>query len=583
MTFSRWARKMVADTLQPAARLESCENWRTRFVIAALFCLGIILGGNADAQEQRRRVLILYPYNNLFPTSILTGDATIRRLNARAGASLELYTEFLDLGRFSGAAYEEQAALALANKYRDRRPEIVIALGPRALRFVVRNRELSHLDVPVVFCCTSRARLARLNSTSDLTGIISEFKIADTLALAKHLQPNAREIAIVAGASEFDKTSVGIARRQLANFEKDYKITELVGLRHEVLIENIKRLPRDTIVILLTMFTDGAGRPYITPELVPELSEASTAPIYTPYEAYLGRGVVGGNSNSLQKVGAEVADLALEVLGGTDPAAMPPRLTGGNANRVDWRQVKRWGFKENALPSGTDIRYRMPTLWEHYHWHIIGIIALILVLTAIIAILAIERRRRRGAEVDLRQRVLEVFHLNSSAVAGALSASVVHEIRQPLGAIMNYAEAASLHLKTEPPNIERVEQILASIRLDDKRAVDIVAHLRELLKKRDETELEQFNLNDVVHEAVQIVRPEARKRGIDINACQTTGRLEVRGDRIQLRQVILNLAMNALDAMQNCAPGGKVFVETAMASDSTAEVIVVRLRDRHQR
>ena len=281
--------------------------------------------------------------------------------------------------------------------------------------------------------------------------------------------------------------------------------------------------------------------------------------------------------NSLQKVGAEVADLALEVLGGTDPAAMPPRPTGGNANRVDWRQIKRWGFKESALPRGTDIRYRMPTLWEQYHWHIIGIIALILVLTAIVATLAIERRRRRGAEVDLRQRVLEVFHLNSSAVAGALSASVVHEIRQPLGAIMNYAEAASLHLKTEPPNIERVEQILASIRLDDKRAVDIVAHLRELLKKRDETELEQFNLNDVVHEAVQIVRPEARKRGLDINACQTTGRLEVRGDRIQLRQVILNLAMNALDAMQNCAPGGKVFVETAMASDSTAEVIVADL------
>ena len=119
--------------------------------------------------------------------------------------SLELYTDFLDLGRFSGEAYERRTASYLADKYRDREPEVVIALGPQALRFVLRNLSISpftaaclllHLALP--------ARDAEMRP-KPITGIISEFDISKTLALARHLQPNARQIVVIAGATEFDR------------------------------------------------------------------------------------------------------------------------------------------------------------------------------------------------------------------------------------------------------------------------------------------------------------------------------------------------------------------------------------------
>src|SRR5215468_6647112 len=168
---------------------------------------------------------------------------------------------------------------------------------------------------------------------------------------------------------------------------------------------------------------------------------------------------------------------------------------------------------------------------------------------------AAQQAKPKIVEVKLHARELEVIHLNRTATAGALSASVAHELNQPLGAIQSYAEAAALYLQADPPDIERAEQILANIRRDDQRAADIISHLRGLLKKRDELELQECDLNKTVRDALQILRPEALKRGIALDAYEAKSPLPVRADPIHLQQVILNLAVNGMDAMQDCAPG----------------------------
>ena len=165
--------------------------------------------------------------------------------------------------------------------------------------------------------------------------------------------------------------------------------------------------------------------------------------------------------------------------------------------------------------------------------------------------------------------------MNRTAVAGALSASVAHELNQPLGAIRSYAEAAALYLKADPPNIERVEKILASISGDNQRAADIIDHLRGLLKKKEADELEEFDLTEVVKDTLEIVRPEASKKGVELNVTHANGSLPVRADRVHVQQVILNLAMNGLDAMHSCTPGsGKMSIETALVDETAIEVSV---------
>ena len=231
------------------------------------------------------------------------------------------------------------------------------------------------------------------------------------------------------------------------------------------------------------MFADGAGRFFIQPEMAREVADASGAPVYTPYEGQLGTGVIGGFMNSFERIGNEVAELALDVLAGVAPSAIPPRPTTGGAVKVDWRQLKRWNISESRLPAGSEVHFREFSVWERYRWHIAAVVLLVLAQAAALAWMYIERRRRRIAQAALQQRLLEVIHLNRTATASALSASVAHELNQPLAAIQSYADAAELYLKASPPNIERVEEILANIRSDDQRAAEIISHFRGLLQE----------------------------------------------------------------------------------------------------
>jgi signal transduction histidine kinase len=247
-------------------------------------------------------------------------------------------------------------------------------------------------------------------------------------------------------------------------------------------------------------------------------------------------------------------------------------MTAGASVKVDWRQLKRWNIAERDLPPGSQVHFREPNLWEQYRWYIIAVAGVLLAQAAALAWMYMERRRRQVAQGALRQRLLEVIHLNRSAVAGALSASVAHELNQPL---QSYAEAAELYLKADPPNIARVEQILANIRRDDQRAAEIISHFRGLLKRRDVAELQEFDVNDIVRNTLGILDAEAMSRGVAISANHAESALPVRADQVHLQQVILNLAVNGMDAMQNCAAGtGRMSIETALAGESEVEVTV---------
>jgi C4-dicarboxylate-specific signal transduction histidine kinase len=170
---------------------------------------------------------------------------------------------------------------------------------------------------------------------------------------------------------------------------------------------------------------------------------------------------------------------------------------------------------------------------------------------------------------------MQVIHLNRSATTGALSASVAHELNQPLAAILSYAEAGEIYLKANPPNIERAQEVLASIRQDDGRAANIISHVRQLLKQGDASEWEAFDFGDILREALEIVRPEAIKQNVAITVVEADGSLPVRAHAIHLQQVILNLAMNGMDAMQDCPPGrAAMSFEAAINGHSTIEVSV---------
>ena len=121
--------------------------------------------------------------------------------------------------------------------------------------------------------------------------------------------------------------------------------------------------------------------------------------------------------------------------------------------------MQRWGISESNLPPGSTVYFREPTVWKRYSWQIALITAVILVQAALISALLREHRRRQFAEVQSRQRMAELAHVNRFSTAGELTASIAHEINQPLGSILTNAETAQAILKSPSPDIAELNEI----------------------------------------------------------------------------------------------------------------------------
>ena len=497
-----------------------------------------------------------------------------RLLNAGSERHFSVYSEHLDLSRFPGTQHHEVLRTHLQNKYRDRPIGVLVAQGSSSLEFLMRSRAQLWPEVPVVFAGVDTETANRLNLPPDVTGTIRQLTFRNAVTTAQALVPNLKRFALVGDPWERQAVRKHY-KDEIAALADQFEFIDLIGLPMTEIRKRVAALPENTAIIYTAINVDGAGVAYIPREALAAVAEVANRPIGIDAETSIGYGGTGGLVTRPDLIGQQTAQIVLRIFNGERPSEIP--ITVGEFIKpvFDWRQLQSFGISESMLPPGSEVRFRELSLWEQHRSEMIAIFFAILLQTALIGWLLFEHHRRRIVEMELRARLLEVIHLNRTATAGALSASVAHELNQPLGAIQSYAEAATLYLKADPPDIERVERILANIRRDNQRAADIISHLRGLLKKRDEIELQEFDLNDAVRDALQILRPEALKRGVALDAHEAKSPLPVRADPIHLQQVILNLAVNGMDAMQDCAPGGgKISIQTALADESAIEVRV---------
>jgi signal transduction histidine kinase len=153
-------------------------------------------------------------------------------------------------------------------------------------------------------------------------------------------------------------------------------------------------------------------------------------------------------------------------------------------------------------------------------------------------------------------------------MAGELTATIAHEINQPLGAILTNIETAELMVKSPAPDLQEIGEILADIRRDDERASEVIGRLRSLLKKAP-FELKQIDLNEVVRETVRFLSALAIAREVDLTSFIAPTPLPVKGDLIQLQQVLLNLIVNAMDAMSGM-PSNKRRITVSTGRDGNS-------------
>jgi signal transduction histidine kinase len=167
----------------------------------------------------------------------------------------------------------------------------------------------------------------------------------------------------------------------------------------------------------------------------------------------------------------------------------------------------------------------------------------------------------------------ELAHVNRYSTAGELTASIAHELNQPLGSIMVNTETAELMIKSPAPDLEEIGEILADIRRDDQRASEVILRLRSLLKKAP-FELKDVDLNEVARETIEFLSALAIAREVDLTSLINQTPLPIKGDRIQLQQVILNLIVNAIDAMSGMPSAERKITVSTARDDNSAHLSV---------
>lgn len=668
------------------------------YLVVAAFALALGLGCvAARADDPPRRIYLLEGLSPAQPAGLRTRAAFEQRLKEKSSDRFEIFIDFLELGRFPGAAHEARMARLLSEKYAQNPPDLLVPISRGALQFLLQNRASLAPPAPIVYCCVDHIAADAMDLPRNVTGVVTQHDWAKTLALARGLQPDARNLVVIAGGSDYDRAWRDDALREIQPQLQRFEARYLFGLPYDDMLKEVSRLSGDTIVLLVPYFADGSGRPRVPLEVAADVSKASPAPVYSPLATSLGHGIVGGYTNSYEAQGEAAADLALDVLAGKDPATLPRQVKPPATYQVDARQLARWNLSAADLPPGAAVWFKLPSFWEQHR----AAIAAFGLQSFILAIVLIQMRKRKQAERSLKEseermafaaastniglwqielpagrlwttehcrrmfgraediemtiadivaavhpgdrpsveasiesaarqgtqlwndfRVVlpggevrwinarghprfddhgkpirlsgifadissrkeaeaeaqsqrdEIAHLMRVSVMGELSGAIAHELNQPLTAILANAQTARLLMRAKDPDVGMVSEILDDIVHEDNRANEVIQRLRGLMR-RGERKSEPVDLNTLIESTMRLLNSELITRGVRTEVELANDLPQISGDSVQLQQVLLNLAMNAMDAMSATEPAQRhITVATRHDGNGTVEAVV---------
>ena len=548
---------------------------RRIFVTAGLVVfLAASLGCPAGFAAEPKRVMLLHSFGQGFKPWSEYAKAIRVELERQSPWPLDITEHSLVTARSPDEDPEVPFVEYLRALSAKRLPDIIVSIGAPAAAFVQRHRQQLFAATPMVLMAVDQRRVQYSDLTANDTAVAVRINYLSAFENILQVLPNTKDVLVVVGTSpieKFWKEAIGKEVEPLAN---QIKLSWTDELSFEALLKQASALPPHTAIFWELMIVDAAGVVHEGDTPLTRLHAVANAPIFSYDESFFGSGVVGGPLLLVADSSQQAAAVAVRILGGEKPGEIRAPPVQFASPMFDWREMQRWGVSEGRLPPGSKILFRGPTAWEQYHAYILAVTAAILIQAALIIWLLYEHRRRRVAEVEARQRMSELAHMNRRATVGELSASLAHELNQPLGSILTNAETAELIANSPSPDMAEIKEIMADIKRDDQRAAEIIRRLRNILKKTP-SETKDFDLNEVVREVFDFLAVQAGARGVALSNVPAQQMLQVHGDRIQVQQVVLNLILNGMEAMAD-APAGqrKIIGRLAQLDDTFAEISI---------
>jgi ABC-type uncharacterized transport system substrate-binding protein len=305
----------------------------------------------AVAQEALpRTVLTIHWGAEDFPGTAVIDAAIRKALQSRATAPVNYYAEYLESETFPS----ELATLALRDyirrKFDGRRIDVVVADTTPALQFVIRFREELFPRVPIAFIAGRIPDAIAQHTVADITGVLSEAALGETLDLALRLHPSVKRVFVVAQAPNVESYDARI-RAALGRFSERVVLTYVKEESVPRLLATVRAISQPALILYARYTPADTETVVCSVEVARLVAEASSVPIYGVDDLYIGSGIVGGMMRGGQTTGTRLGQIARQILDGTPPENIPIEPVP-LVPTFDWRQLQRWGIDTSRLPVG---------------------------------------------------------------------------------------------------------------------------------------------------------------------------------------------------------------------------------------
>jgi PAS domain S-box-containing protein len=414
-----------------------------RIMILISLMVGCLSFENVAAEQGTKRVFVLNSFNRgyTWTDNMLLG---IEDAFTLSGIQVETYTIFMDMKRIPPTPqYFSQLKALIHEGYKDIHFDAVLACDNDALDFMRKYRDELFPGVPVVFSSINNFNESMLDGRNDLTGTSENADYVGTIQSALKLRPTANQVVVIV-----DGTTTGLAHRWAVEkirtqFPPNITFTylSLADITLNELAKKLSQLSSNSIVLLLQHFIDKTGVSYTIQESTPLLTQSASVPVFVASDIRVGLGALGGHVVSGYAHGNAAAQMVVRILKGTDIRSIPVLLDSPNRYMFDYRVMRRFNIEESALPQGSIVINKAPSLLDAYENEIRVFVGTFIVLCGVLIYLLFEIRKRRRIE-----RVLRENQIMLSNIINSVPQSIFWKDRTGiyLGCNQNFAQAVGI-------------------------------------------------------------------------------------------------------------------------------------------
>ena len=547
---------------------------RTRpALICALLLLATIQASAADA----RRVLLLHSFGRAYSPWSDIAESFHSDLIKNSSEPIDFYEVSLDTENARRPDQDRPFSEYIQALLGGHRLDLVVPVGAPAASFVQRHRAELFPATPMLIVGADQRRIPVSSLTPNDTAVFLAVDLPAYIANIVRLRPDVTEVAVVIGNSAIEKYWAAELSSNYRRISDQVNFIWLNDLSFDEILTRAAAMPRNYAILHFLLSEDIKGVPYSQERSLQALHEVSAVPIFGVGDYEMGRGIVGGPLIQSKMLGQLAAGAARQIFAGETPANIKIAAVGLGTPVYDWRELQRWNISEALLPRDSIVQFRETTAWQQYRWPILLAATVLFAQTLLVVYVLTQNRRRRAAEAEAAEQRHEVAHLMRVSVLGELSGAIAHEINQPLTAILSNAQAALHLLAQKSPDLDEVRNAIRDIVDENNRAGDVIERLRSLLRK-GERKAEPVEINELAKSTITLLHSELIGRRIAVETDLANGLPPTSGDPVQLQQVLLNLLMNAMDAMVSTPDARRRITVRTRAPEAGA--VELQIRDR---